>query len=365
MSKRKTNVRLYEVAKAYSEAAIADVFSESDLICIRTPDGTAYYVSVVSNAFAAYRGEVGLTGYLALAFVDDEASPLEAMELEQAQECLLAVFAEEKEDLEKRDIREVDASGVTFTAGYPQFRFKEQYRYPWYATRRDEEDLIIIMEGLLFAKEYFSGHNKRTQSDSFTPWLEEMGIVQTDGLEYLPTLSLEEGQFSVSAKVLQDEAYGFVFPQAFFTDEERQLYFKRMKAKSGKILYYITGVIPEPIMGKQDHRPVYPTFAITFDPQGDEVLDFRMVEDYDKEHGTFVKALLTLFEQQGKVQAIHCFGKRSLPLLEKIGPQMGIMVVDGGKNELVDELIISMFDELFSPIGQEHVHGPHCDHDHD
>jgi hypothetical protein len=42
---------------------------------------------------------------------------------------------------------------------------------------------------------------------------------------------------------------------------------------------------------------------------------------------------------------------------------MGIMVVDGGKNELVDELVYSMFDELTHM--HEGGHGPHCDHDHD
>lgn len=365
MSKKTPSRRLYEVAKAYSEAAISDVFAESDLICIRTPDDVPYYVSVVSNAFAAYKGEVGLTGYLSMAFLDDESSLFEAMELEQAQECLLAIFTDEREELETRDRETIEASGVPFDGGYPQFRFKQQYRYPWYIDGRDEEDLILIMEGLLFAKEYFASHGKRKQSDSFSPWLETMGVSQSDGKEYLPSLAREGERFGVTSLVLQDEAYGFVFPQAFFTDEERQLHFKRMKAKAGKILYYITGIIPEPIRGDADERPLYPTYAITYDPQSDQILDFAMVEDYEAEHATFVGNLLNLFEQHGKVQAIHCFGKRSLPLLEKIGPQMGIMVVDGGKNSTVDELIVSMFDELFTPHDHEHVHGPHCDHDHD
>lgn len=363
MSNTHTNRRLYEVAKAYSQAAVSEVFAESDLICIRSKDDTPYYVSVVSNAFAAYKGEAGLTGYFSLAFLDDESPFFEAMEVEQAQECLLAIFSDERSELEKSDLEAIDASGVPFTGDYPQFRFKEQYRYPWFISEGDEEDLILIMEALIFAKGYFASHGKRSTSDSFSSWLDAMGVSEGEGREYLPAVSWRGEGFEVTPLILQDEAYGYVFPQAYFTDEERQLHFKRMKAKAGKILYYITGIIPEPIMGQKDERPLYPAFCITYDPQSDQILDFAMVEDYEAEHATFVASLLKLFEERGKVQAIHCFGKRSLPLLEKIGPQMGVMVVDGGKNSIVDELIVSMFDELFTP--HEHEHGPHCDHDHE
>ena len=361
MSKMKANKRLYEVAKAYREAALDEVFSEYDLICVRTPGGISYYVSIVPDAIAAYRGEVGLTSYLTMANSDEETAPSEMIDLQLAQEFLLAVFEDERELLEEHDREAMEASGVPFTAAFPQFRFKAQYRYPQPLSKGDEDDMILIMEALLFAKEYFSGHHKTKRSDSFTPWLESLGLIESVGVEYLPCLMREGERFTVTGYVLEDEEYGVSFPQAFFTNEERQQHFKRMKVKRGKILYYITGTMAEPVIGVRIKEPLFPVFAIAFDPQGDQILDFMMVEDYEEEHAKFVESLLNLIEQHGKMQAIHCFGRRTLPLLEKIGPQMGIMVVDGGENEQVNELIFSMFDELMGM--DDHDHGPHCDHD--
>jgi len=83
---------LYSLAKVYSDAAVSSVFSENDLICVIAEDKTPYYVSLVDSAFAAYRGEKGLTGYLALSLSDDESDSLEYLEMEQAQECLLCIL---------------------------------------------------------------------------------------------------------------------------------------------------------------------------------------------------------------------------------------------------------------------------------
>lgn len=361
MKKMNANTHLYEVAKAYSEAALDDVFTEYDLICVRTPGGVSYYVSIVPGAIAAYKGEVGLTSYLTMMNSDEDASPEETIDLQLGQEFLLAVFDDDREELEEHDREAMERSGVPFTAGFPQFRFKAQYRYPQPLEEGDEEDLIFIMEALLFAKEYFSRYHKNKRSDSLTPWLDSLGLTDSMETEYLPCLTREGEGFAVTAYILEDEEYGVSFPQAFFIDEERQRYFKRMKVKRGKILYYITGIMAEPVMGVRIEEALFPAFAISYDPQTDQILDFQMIEDYEQEHARFVESLLNLIEQHGKMQAIHCFGRRSLPLLEKIGPQMGIMVVDGGENEMISKLVFSMFDELVE-MG-DHEHGPHCDHD--
>ncbi|NMA22723.1 MAG: hypothetical protein GX938_04350 [Spirochaetales bacterium] len=356
-----SNKDLYEAAKAYERANLSEIFSESDLICVIGQSGEPYYVSAVSNAFAAYKGEAGLTGYLALAFSDEEDPAYEAMELDLAQQCLLAIFTEDQNELESEDRKALTESGVSFDGAVPQFRFKKQYHHPWYIDEDDRADLTLIMQALVYAKEYFAQYGKTKQSDSMSRWLDALGLQESEAKEYVPCLEREGESFAVTARVLQDEAYGFVFPQAFFTNEERQLHFKRMKAQPGKILYYITGILPNPLMGSHDVRPVYPAFALAYDPQTDQILNVSMVEDYEREHPQFVGELLALFEERGKVQAIHCYGKRTLPLLEKIGPQMGVMVVDGVSNAQVDQLVFEMFDELFDG----HDHGPHEDHDHD
>jgi ABC-type nickel/cobalt efflux system permease component RcnA len=107
---------------------------------------------------------------------------------------------------------------------------------------------------------------------------------------------------------------------------------------------------------------------LIYDPQDHQILDIFIVEDYEKEHGAFISHLLEIFEKAGKPQAIHCFGKRTLPLLEKIGPQMGIMVVDGGKNEEIDSILMDMMHALFTEDEHEHHHhgdGCTCGHNHE
>lgn len=112
---------LYSLAKVYTESAVSSVFSENDLICIIAEDKTPYYVSLVDSAFAAYRGEKGLTGYLALSLSDEQTDSFEYMEMEQEQECLLCLFNNSREDIEEADYQAIVDSGVSFDDGmYPQ-----------------------------------------------------------------------------------------------------------------------------------------------------------------------------------------------------------------------------------------------------
>lgn len=360
---------LYSLAKVYSDAAVSSVFSENDLICVIAEDKTPYYVSLVDATFAAYRGEKGLTGYLALSLSDDESDSLEYLEMEQVQECLLCLLNNSREDIEDADYQAIVESGVFFEDGmYPQFRSKLQYQYPWYIEQDEAKDLILIFRAILFAKEYFASYKKTSKTNSFSHWLDSLNLKESGGKEYIPCIEEQDGAFVVTAKILQDESYGFSYPQAFFTNEEKQRYYKRMRSKPGKILYTATGMLPEPMLGENGARPLFPIYQLIYDPQDHQILDIFIVEDYEKEHGAFISHLLEIFEKAGKPQAIHCFGKRTLPLLEKIGPQMGIMVVDGGKNEEIDSILMDMMHALFTEDEHEHHHhgdGCTCHHDHE
>ncbi|MXI87262.1 DUF6930 domain-containing protein [Sphaerochaeta halotolerans] len=350
---------LYELAKAYQDASIDSVFSENDLICILSEEQIPYYVSVVDSAFAAYRGEKGLTGYLALSLQEESASEMEIMDLQEAQECLLSIMRTERDNLEESDLKAIEESGVSFTEGsYPQFRIKEQYKVPWYISEQEEKDLILILQGLLFAKEYFASYKKTRKTNTFSFWLDSLKLEETEKKEYIPTLEKKGDSFEVSARVLQDEAYGFYYPHAFFTNEERQLQYKRMRAKSGKILALAIGMMAEPMLPGEGDRPLYPFYSLAYDPQSHQVLDVFLVEDYEREHGKIVSRLLELFEKEGKPQAIHCYGKRTLPLLSELGKQIGIMVVMGNQQQEMDTLIQDMFRELYE-IPHDHDHHHH------
>lgn len=364
------NKTLFSLAKMYGEASLDTVFSENDLICILNNQGVPYYVSIVENAFAAYRGEKGLTGYLALSLQEDEASELEYVDLQQSQECLLGIMGNAATELDPTDLKAVEESGVSFgEAGLPQFRSKLQYQFPWYITDEEAEDLIFIMRSLLFAKEYFSTFKKHGKASSFSAWLDSLGLKDQETKEYLPCIQAEGEGFAVTTRILQDEAYGFSYPQAYFTNEERKLVFKRMRAKPGKVYYYAIGLLPEPMMGQKSERPLYPIYSLIYDPQSHMILDVYIVEDYEKEHGLFISRLLEIFEKEGKPQAIHCFGKRTLALLSQMGKQVGIMVVEGTQKEEMEKLVMEMLEDLYADHDHDHEHGPDCschhDHDHD
>ncbi|MGH0053833.1 MAG: DUF7309 domain-containing protein, partial [Sphaerochaetaceae bacterium] len=273
---------LYELAKTYQSVGIDTVFSENDLLCILSETQVPYYVSIVDSAFAAYRGEKGLTGYLALSLEEEGGSELESLDLQEAQECLLGIMHNKKEELDAVDLKALEESGVSFDEGtYPQFRNKQQYKVPWYISEQDEADLILILRGLLFAKEYFASYKKTKRTNSFSFWLDSLNLEETEKRDYIPTLVQKGDRFEVSARVLQDEAYGFYYPQAFFTNEERRLHYKRMRAKSGKILSLAIGMMVEPMLPSEGDQPIYPFFSLAYDPQSDHVLDVFLIENYE------------------------------------------------------------------------------------
>jgi ABC-type nickel/cobalt efflux system permease component RcnA len=106
-----------------------------------------------------------------------------------------------------------------------------------------------------------------------------------------------------------------------------------------------------------------------YDPQKHDLLDVFMVEDYEEGHVGFVSRLLDYIHQNGKPQAIHCFGERSFPLLSALGKQMGIRIMQGTFNQELENL-----KEFFVLQGQEqsneghenheHVHDQNCGHHH-
>jgi len=140
-----------------------------------------------------------------------------------------------------------------------------------------------------------------------------------------------------------------------------------MKAKSGKVLALAIGSMPQAMLPTEGERPVYPIYSLAYNPQNHQILDVFLIEDYETEHGKFISRLLEIFEKDGKPQAIHCYGKRTLPLLSKMGKQIGIMVVNGTQTEQMGELIQEMFHELTDIPHEhehEHHHHHHLDHEH-
>jgi hypothetical protein len=123
-------------------------------------------------------------------------------------------------------------------------------------------------------------------------------------------------------------------------------------------------------MSAKDPAPIFPVVEMLYDPQKHDLLDVFMVENYEDGHVGFVSRLLNYIQQNGKPQAIHCFGDRSYPLLSSLGKQLGIRIMQGAFNQELESL-----KEFFvlqgreqdpgseSP-GPEHIHDHNCEHHH-
>lgn len=358
---------LYLLAKEYQECEIDRVFSENDLFAVEMNDGTPCYVSIVEGGLAGYLGKKGLSAYLRLCLEESDESPLAMAELENSQECYLLTLNNTKEDLEEKEWAEIEASGLSFDEGsLPQFRTKLQYRFPWYLEEVDEKNLMVLLKAILYAKTYFSKFGKETKDSSLNPWLESLGLEDVATTEYIPYFQQSGDSFTVSARILPDDAYSTEYPQAELRNEAVVQEFRLMKAKQGRVLYYVTFLFPDPVLSPKSPSPVFPVVEMLYDPQKHDLLDVYMVEDYEEGHVGFVSRLLDYIHQNGKPQAIHCFGERSYPLLSEIGKQIGIRIMLGSFNQEVESL-----KEFFVLQGQEmnqedpghgHVHDHTCEH---
>jgi hypothetical protein len=360
---------LYTLARDYQECEPEKVFSENDLFAVEMLDGTPCYVSIVEGALAGYLGKKGLSAYLRLCLQDPEAPALTLTELENSQECYLVTLNNSKEDLEEKELEELTSFDLPFAENaFPQFRIKRQYLFPWYLQKDDEENLLRLLKAIMFAKNYFAKFGKETREASLNPWLESLGLEAIETTEYVPYLQAEGDTFSVTAKVLPDDAYSIEFPQAEIEDPALLEQFKLIKAKPGKVLYYATFLFPDPVMSAKIPAPVFPVVEMLYDPQKHDLLDVFMVEDYEEGHVGLVSRLLNYIQQNGKPQAIHCFGDRSFPLLNALCKQLGIRLMQGTFNQELESLkeffVLQGREQEGEEPGHEHVHDHTCEHHH-
>lgn len=365
---RMTNKELYTLIHEYQQEGFEHIFSEDDLFAVALPDKTVAYVSIMEDALALYIGEYGLRGYLNLCYLDPDAPMREKVEVDADLECYILRLDRNKEHLDEEELRDIEESGVGFEQGhFPKVEIQRRYRLPWKLTESEKENFAVALQGILFAKDYVAQFGKTTRASSLTAWLESMALEDSENREYYPLLIPSEekaGHFTVEARELSLNLLEEEFPQARLTNETKLTHYRRMKAKVGKVFYIATFVLEDPIEDPQGGAPIFPICYLLYDPQEREVLDFFLVIDYEAEHTKFAARLFDAFDEVGKPQAIHCFGKRTFPLFSYLGKQLSIMVTHGKKEAGFDAIIEEFLQEAQEEVEQQHVHGPECSHDH-
>lgn len=350
---------LYALAKATFSADLDGLFFEEDLFAVSLADRPTYYVTLGNGVMLANRGKKGLTNFLEFLEHEGAEDELEFFEYQQAMDSLYSVVPLEGED----DVLETDEawlkeSGVTFEEmPAPVFRSKKEYCLPGIINEEEAKEFIQIFQATLHLihrlLEIRKHHPKRR---AIAVWHDQV----SDGSkkdEYIPRLTVRGNEVVLDKVLFEAWNYENTFPVPDFADAEQRRYYKSMKAKSGKIFYMATGIFPAPVSSEKFDEPTFPVFYLLYDPQAHQILDVYMLDDFEKDYDIFVDRFLAIVDRGVKPQAIHCYGRRTLPLLTRIGPNMGVMVFEGKQDAELDEVIDEMLHHfLHSGIEEEDGH---------
>jgi hypothetical protein len=331
--------QLYAVAEEFRESKVWDVFSEDELIAVKMEDGITCYVSVGEHSLVGFVGERGLASYLRYVMTDCEGQPLLEAELENSVESYIVVFDGNSAELEAEETRCLDSYGRSYEDGtVPRFLRKRRFSVPWVVEGKEERDMLRLFHAVLFAKGYFASFGKTSVGVSLSPWLDTLGLPDADTVEYVPCVEGSEGHFVMAARILPDDAYDIPCPVSSVPAEEEARSVRRLKSIAGKVVWFSTFLFPDPVLSSKSRAPVFPVAMLLYDPQGHRLLDAYLVEDYETGYDRFVRRLLEHIRDNGKMQAIHCFGSRSLPLLGEFGKKCGIALMEGSASQELEDV---------------------------
>ncbi|NLZ76652.1 MAG: hypothetical protein GX911_01635 [Spirochaetales bacterium] len=335
---------LYTLAKAIFTADLSGLFFEEDLFAVFLENRPTYYVTLGNGVLLANRGRKGLTNFLEYLEHEETEDELEFFEYQQAMDSLYSVvpFDEDDDTLETDDEWRKE-SGVLFEGmAAPVFRSKTEYCLPGIIDEEEGKELVQIFKATLHLISHLEEIRKEhPKHRAIATWHDQV----SDGSkkeEYIPCLTVGENGILLDKLPFEPWNYENTFPIPEFADAEQRRYYKSMKAKSGKIFYMVTGVFPAPVSSEKLDDPTFPVFYLVYDPQTHKILDVYMIDEYEKNHTVFIDRFLAVVDRGVKPQAIHCYGRRTLPLLTRIGPNMGVMVFEGKRDAELDGVIEDM-----------------------
>ncbi|OQA45271.1 MAG: hypothetical protein BWY50_00135 [Spirochaetes bacterium ADurb.Bin315] len=350
---------LYTLAKATFAANLDGLFFEEDLFAVSLANRPTYYVTLGNGVLVANRGRKGLTNFLEYLEHEETEDELEFFEYQQAMDSLYSVVPfDEDDDMLETDETWRKESGVLFEdMAAPIFRSKVEYCLPGIIDEEEAKEFIRIFKATLHLIARLTEIKKEhPKHRAIAMWHDQV----SDGSkknEYIPRLTVGENEIVLDKLLFEPWNYENTFPVPEFADAEQRRYYKSMKAKSGKVFYMATGIFPAPVSSEKFDEPTFPVFYLLYDPQAHQILDVYMLDDYEKDHNIFIDRFLAVVDRGVKPQAIHCYGRRTLPLLTKIGPNMGVMVFEGKRDAELDEVIDDMLHHfLHDGIEEEDEH---------
>jgi hypothetical protein len=350
---------LYALAKATFSVNLDGLFFEEDLFAVSLANRKTYYVTLGDGVVVANRGKQGLTNFLEFLEHEDTEDELEFFEYQQAMDSLYSVVPlEGEDDVFETDEAWLEESGVAFEeTAAPVFRSKKEYCLPGIIDEEEAKEFIQIFRAILhLINRLLEIRKQHPKNRAIAVWHDQVsGGSKKD--EYIPFLTVRGDEVILDKILFEAWNYENTFPVSDFADAEQRRYYKSMKAKSGKIFYMATGIFPAPVSSEKFDEPTFPVFYLLYDPQTHQILDVYMLDEFEKDYDVFVDRFLAIVDRGVKPQAIHCYGRRTLPLLTKIGPNMGVMVFEGKRDAELDEVIDEMLHHfLHSEIEEDDEH---------
>ncbi len=351
---------LYSLANTIFALNLEGLFFEEDFFAVTIPNEPTYYVTLGNGVMVANRGNRGVANFLEFLEREDTENELEFFDYQQAMTSLYSVlpFDGDEEPIEQ-DSEWAKQSGVSFEGTFaPIFRSKNEYCLPTVITEAEAKTLIAIFRSALALIGHLADLKKKhPKHRAIAVWHDEVSGSSTER-DFIPHLQVSDSTVKITSLLFEPWEYEITFPTAQFKDAEDRRYYKTMKPKIGKVLYLVTGIFPAPVASEKRGEAVFPVFYLLYDPQDHLIRDMYMLDEYERDYEEFFHRLLNTFDQGLKPQAIHCYGRRTIPLLSTVGPNMGVMILEGQKSDELEGVIDDVLDHFlhsdFSEEDDEH-----------
>jgi hypothetical protein len=325
---------LYAAALEFRNRKPWEWMSSADLFAVKHPDTGEYaYCCIMGElgemfSLAAYLGDEGLQGYLALSENQDELMP----ETVYNQKCLMTSF-ENRDALEKKDLDDIKKLGFAIRgkAQWPLFRIFEPGLAPWYLNTEQVRFMTLLLRQAIFIAE-----SALQTPDIIIPSIEKCTA-------RIPVKKNGNVEWQTSVIDLAVEMKETGVPQYDNEIKLRNLK-KNCKPAAGASWGVDWFYLPTPI--HEGNRPYYPVAVVIIDSENSFIMNFELTTK-DEVHTTIHNKLIETIEQQKSYPRLLFIDKPDVAAsLAAIAGSLGISFDDTEGHDLFCELKENIFDRF-------------------
>lgn len=328
------NNELISTTKKALNHHIWEFIGTNDLLAVNI-NNERYYVYCANTeiplSIRIFKGEEGLQTLSAIFDLNDEKNDLLDFEDFMGLECIeLNLFLEV--DLEDNTKAEIQNQGFEVNQGSYSPLFSVAEKNILRRNLNNVEEVLVnkILNAMIEAKDYFSSFGKSSATSSFQPWFDSLNLKDSDKVDYIPLLIVEENKdieykaqtfdwFNLSPQKEEDALIEIPKPLV----EE----VKKATKNNGQILDFEMFLLTAPFVEKNNSTPKYPYAFLLLNKKTQEIVDLQLDFNLKIKQKEYPIIILDLFAKSGKPEAIHTYSERSYNFLSGILNGTGINVM--------------------------------------